>query len=543
MGLTNWFLDRPIKTKLLLGFLAIAAAIALISLNSLWRSGRILADFQTAAKTQVNRTAELAQVARDMLGVRALVLEHVLAQDPELMRQVAARIAELDSRLSEKIGALEKAVLTAEEKSALTRLAQAWSEFKQGRDGQTLRVSAEGDKAGAAAAVLGRTAQSFRAADEAMDRVFAARVQALGVADRASDQAYAASLRLSVLLLLGGLGLSAIIAFAIARTVWHPVERMVKVLEAMEQGDLTQEFKWNTQDEMGWVAWVIAKLRKTLQKILQDFGVGALHVATAAQQLSTSTQELSSGAQQQAASLEQTSASLEQLTSTVKQNAESAEQASRFAVDSRDAADKSGQVVNAAIAAMEEITRASRRIGDITAAIDGIAFQTNLLALNAAVEAARAGEAGRGFAVVAAEVRSLAQRSASAAKEIKTLIQDSVLKVEAGSALVNQSGQTLHQIVDSVKRVADITAEIAATSREQAVGIEQVHTAMGKMDEVVNHNAAQTEELSAMSQGLADEAAQLRALVARFKLEEGAPAAAPAAGAQRSQAVARLTAK
>jgi methyl-accepting chemotaxis protein len=209
---------------------------------------------------------------------------------------------------------------------------------------------------------------------------------------------------------------------------------------------------------------------------------------------------------------------LEEITGTVKQNADNAKQADQLAMGSRDVAERGGQVVDTAVTAMGEINESSKKIADIITTIDEIAFQTNLLALNAAVEAARAGEQGRGFAVVASEVRNLAQRSATAAKEIKTLIQDSVSKVESGSELVTKSGETLGEIVSSVKRVTDIVGEIAAASQEQSSGIDQVNRAVTQMDRVVQTNAAQSQELSSTARSLTAQAEQLQALVARFKL-------------------------
>jgi len=252
-------------------------------------------------------------------------------------------------------------------------------------------------------------------------------------------------------------------------------------------------------------------------------------VAAASHELAAASEQLSSGAQQSASSLEETASSLEEMTATVRQNADNADQANQLANSSRETAERGGEVVASAVKAMGEINQASRKIADIITTIDEIAFQTNLLALNAAVEAARAGEQGRGFAVVAGEVRNLAQRSATAAKEIKGLIQDSVSKVENGSHLVNQSGETLGAIVNSVKRVTDIVGEIAAASREQAAGIDQINKAVAQMDTVTQSNASQTEEMSGTAVALSGQAEQLQSVVAQFNLKKVDAAAAPTA--------------
>ena len=245
-------------------------------------------------------------------------------------------------------------------------------------------------------------------------------------------------------------------------------------------------------------------------------------VAAASQQLAAASEQLSSGAQQSASSLEETASSLEEITANVRQNADNADQASQLANSSRETAEKGGAVVAQAVDAMGEINRSSRKIADIITTIDEIAFQTNLLALNAAVEAARAGEQGRGFAVVAGEVRNLAQRSATAAREIKGLIEDSVQKVETGSELVNKSGETLGAIVTSVKRVTDIVAEIAAASREQTVGIEQINKAVAQMDQVTQSTAGQMEELSGTATSLSSQSDQLQTVVDQFNLDREA---------------------
>ncbi len=274
-------------------------------------------------------------------------------------------------------------------------------------------------------------------------------------------------------------------------------------------------------DSIGQVAAALQQAVHAMKSALGEVRDVSGTVSSAAEQLTAVSREITNGAQTQASSLEETASSLEEITSTVKQNSDNAQQARQLANGSRDIAEKGGSVVSEAVQAMGEINQSSKKIADIITTIDEIAFQTNLLALNAAVEAARAGEQGRGFAVVAAEVRNLAQRSASAAKEIKTLIQDSVRKVENGTDLVNKSGQTLSEIVNSVKRVTDIVSEIAAASKEQLTGIEQVNKAVSQMDRVTQANASQTEEMSGTATALLSHAVQLKDLVGRFQLDAG----------------------
>jgi methyl-accepting chemotaxis protein len=263
------------------------------------------------------------------------------------------------------------------------------------------------------------------------------------------------------------------------------------------------------------LGWYIARWIATA---LLEVDQIAQVVLVASQQLSGAAEDLSAGAQESASSLEETASSLEQITATVRQNADNADEANQVSNASRQTAEKGGQVVGECVIAMSEINNSSKKIAAIITTIDEIAFQTNLLALNAAVEAARAGEQGRGFAVVAGEVRNLAQRSAASAKEIKDLIQDSVGKVEKGTELVNKSGSTLEEIVNSVKKVTDIVGEIAAASREQSTGIEQVNVAVTQLDQVTQTNAAQTEELSATSVSLTEQAETLQRVVAQFNL-------------------------
>jgi len=314
---------------------------------------------------------------------------------------------------------------------------------------------------------------------------------------------------------------------SLMEAVVEPIRQTTRVMSALAQGDLTQTMEGDFEGEF---ASLRDSINSTLQNLLEI--VGSIResggsISSAAGEIAQGNQDLSQRTEEQASSLEETASSMEELTSTVKQNADNARQANQLAAGAREQAEKGGEVVGNAISAMGEINSASKKIADIIGVIDEIAFQTNLLALNAAVEAARAGEQGRGFAVVATEVRNLAQRSAAAAKEIKTLIKDSVDKVEDGSRLVNQSGETLGEIVGAVKRVSDIIAEIAAASQEQSSGIEQVNKAVMQMDEVTQQNAALVEQAAAASESLDEQARGLEDMMAFFKVGEEEEAPAP----------------
>ncbi|MDM0104084.1 methyl-accepting chemotaxis protein [Variovorax sp. J22R24] len=291
-----------------------------------------------------------------------------------------------------------------------------------------------------------------------------------------------------------------------------------EVAHRIANGELAARVVLKGGDESS-LMHAIEHMRSSLAKVVDEVRTGTDRIAAASSQIATGNQDLSSRTEEQASSLEQTAASMEELTSTVKQNADNARQANQLAASASEVAIEGGKVVGQVVETMGSINESSRKIVDIIGVIDGIAFQTNILALNAAVEAARAGEQGRGFAVVAAEVRNLAQRSAAAAKEIKGLIDNSVDKVGAGSALVAEAGQTMDRIVASVRRVTDIMGEITAASQEQTSGIEQINQAITQMDQVTQQNAALVEQAAAASQSLQHEAGDLSQVMSVFRLE------------------------
>ncbi len=298
------------------------------------------------------------------------------------------------------------------------------------------------------------------------------------------------------------------------------LSRVSALLSSLSQGDLTARMEGDLQGVFADIRDDANATADQLAGIVRRIKDSSLAINSAATEIATGNGDLSRRTEQQAAALEETAASMEELTATVKQNADNADQANRLVLDAAGVAARGGDVVGRVVATMADIDTSSKKIADIIAVIDGIAFQTNILALNAAVEAARAGEQGRRFAVVASEVRTLAQRSAGAAKEIKHLIEDSVTRIGNGAALAAEAGNTMQQVVGSVQRVTDIMGEITSASREQAAGITQVNQTVTQMDETTQQNAALVEEATAAARAMEDQATQLVDAVAVFRLEQ-----------------------
>ena len=350
----------------------------------------------------------------------------------------------------------------------------------------------------------------------------------------AAQAAYQNARWLILSITIGSLGGGIFIAWWLTRSITRPIDAAVGVAQRVAAGDLTAHIVVTQSDETGQLLAALKRMNDSLVKVVGNVRQSSDSIATGSSQIAAGNQDLSQRTEQQASALEETAASMEQLGATVRQNADNAKQANQLALGASSVAVKGGEVVSQVVDTMKGINDSSKKIADIIGVIDGIAFQTNILALNAAVEAARAGEQGRGFAVVASEVRSLAQRSAEAAKEIKGLISASVERVEQGSSLVDQAGVTMTEIVTAIKRVTDIMGEISSASVEQSAGVAQVGEAVTQMDQATQQNAALVEESAAAAESLSLQAQQMVQAVAVFTLAPGDMPAAMAAAPRPS---------
>ena len=437
------------------------------------------------------------------------------SSDPKLADLLAADInttGENNLALQKRIETMQ---LSEEAKAAFSQIATAREEFLGARD-ETLQ--AKRDKAADAVRIFDTKffpalANYELAVQSFVDGVATDYIREQALAKEASDRA--------VLWLAGFTGLfmfsAAILVALMVRSITQPVHDAVVVAEALAQGDLTRTVEVRGGDELGALMRALGLANRQLSGLVRGIQDAASAISGGAQEISHGNSQLSQRTEAQASSLEETASALEELTATVTHNAENANQANKLVQQASGVAGRGGEVVGEVVRTMQGISTSSRKIAEITSIIDGIAFQTNILALNAAVEAARAGDQGRGFAVVASEVRSLAQRSAEAAKEIKGLIEESSTKVESGSKLAAEAGKTMEEVVNSVRKVADITAEITQASREQASGIQQVNQAMTQMDGVTQQNAALVEQVSAASVSLQEQALALTQAVAAFR--------------------------
>ena len=450
--------------------------------------------------------------------LRGIVID---TKNPE---QNKKRYLQLDDTIKQTNLAMDKIAAiqsTPTGKQKIKALQDASDVFEAGKE-ELIRLAQAGDVEGATEYVL-RKLTTSQNAYLGLATAFAdsqdAQLQAEGKKAVADGQT---AIELTLVFSLIAVLLAMIMGYFLTRSIIRPLGTAVQVAESVAAGDLTTEIRVTSSDETGQLMQGLKNMNENLLRIVTEVRSGTQAISSASSQIAAGNLDLSSRTEEQASSLEETASAMEQITATVKQNAENARQANQLAAQASRVAVEGGEVVGQVVSTMEGINVSSRKIVDIISVIDGIAFQTNILALNAAVEAARAGEQGRGFAVVASEVRNLAQRSASAAKEIKVLIDDSVSKVDNGTQLVAKAGATMAEVVSSVKNVTDIVGEISIASHEQSTGIEEINKAITQMDEVTQQNAALVQEASSAAYSLNEQAERLAESISIFKVSAAA---------------------
>ncbi|MGX9696117.1 methyl-accepting chemotaxis protein [Janthinobacterium lividum] len=507
-----------IGTRLAAGF-ALVLLLSVISTSYALYSAHVNAE---ATRQMMEKPLAKERLVSDwyVLIYSAIARTSMIAKstDETLSSVFADTIADSTKQGSELLKKIET-LLDSDEEKAIFKSSIA--ERVKYQDAKTLVMNAR--KAGNAAQAESAYRDSFAPAaakyQNNVKALLSQQRQAIDATAQAIEEANGRSFTLLLTLCALVVALGSVCAWLITRSITQPLKAAVKVAETVADGDLRTHFGTPASDEIGDLMRALHGMNEALRKVVSEVQTGTNAIATASGEIAAGNQDLSARTEQQASSLEETASSMEELTSTVKQNADNARQANQMAVAASGVAERGGSIVSQVVDTMGAIDTASTKIVDIIGVIDGIAFQTNILALNAAVEAARAGEQGRGFAVVATEVRSLAQRSAAAAREIKTLIGDSVEQVNNGTRLVHQAGSTMNEVVDSVRRVTDIMAEITAASAEQSMGIDQVNQAIAQMDQVTQQNAALVEEAAAAAESMQDQAARLAQVAAGFQLE------------------------
>jgi len=510
-----------IGTRLRVGFGVALLLLMMTGGLAMLQSSRIYGGTQDIAGNWLPSVQTLGEIRALANGVRRASLRSILESDAAAKQSQRAQHDVALSSLNAAMTDYAKQVSSPEEQKIFENLKTAWAAFLTS-DAKVLELSESGDAGFTAARQLatGESAKLFMQALQFIEEDV--KLNRAGAAAATTEAAgnYHATVVLTGVLCGVALLLSMAVAWLITRSIVTPLERAVGIAETVARGDLTSHIDVSGSDETSQLLLALRNMNERLLDVVSRVRSSSESIATGSAQIAAGNTDLSQRTEEQAASLEETAASMEQLTATVKQNTDNARQGNTLASNASEVAARGGQVVAQVVDTMHDISASSAKVAEIIAVIEGIAFQTNILALNAAVEAARAGEEGRGFAVVASEVRGLAQRSASAAKEIKELINQSVAKVEAGTTLVDNAGATMKEVVDSVKRVTDLMGEIASASVEQHTGIEQVNQAVMQMDEVTQQNAALVEEASAAAQSMASQSGTLRELVSVFRLPD-----------------------
>ncbi|WP_454743050.1 methyl-accepting chemotaxis protein [Cupriavidus necator] len=524
----HWFNQLRVTTRLVAGFLVVAVIGAVMGLLGVVNMGRMAdwtgkiynGDLQ-ALKAVQDANINLVYASRSQIGLLSASTMGERAAEKE---QIAKSLGLMDERIRQVTGVFQQ----PEGQALVKQYQQRAPAFRERMNKYVELVSKQPlDTSQFESQVFSESAELLkdsRALEDVMFRMVKRRDDRARSNMEEARSVYDASRLWMLGLVLGGLAVSVLLGVFLARVLSRQLGGepgyAAEIAARIAEGDFSSPVATRAGDKSSLV-YAMQQMQQQLSRMVRDFKESAESIGTASREIAAGNNDLSQRTEQQAASLEETASSMEELTSTVRQNADNARQASGLAANASETALRGGEVVGRVVQTMDEINDASKKIVDIIGVIEGIAFQTNILALNAAVEAARAGEQGRGFAVVAGEVRSLAQRSANAAKEIKGLIGDTVERVDNGSALVGQAGKTMDEIVQAVKRVTDIMGEISAASAEQSSGIEQVNQAVAQMDEVTQQNAALVEEAAAAAGALEEQASRLQGALAMFRLAAG----------------------
>ena len=509
------FFNLNIGARLWSGFGAVAALMVLVVAIGILKMNSIEAGVDNLVRASRNEMLAM-QILDGVNGMRRYQLNSLAISAADRAREME-RISSEAKETLKQAEELEKNQRNAETKKIAGDIRELTEKFVRGHD-RVARLSQENKLEEMRETIQGEVRAMQRAAASEVEKFVKIQADRKAKAEESTEHDQRVAQTLMVILVAGALLIAAVVATLIARSISRPMAGAVQVAEALSKGDLRVEVNVHSKDEIGRLMGALKGTVGQLASIVGRIKETSDMVSTASREIAQGNADLSTRTEEQASALEETSASMQQMTATVGQNAQNAKKANELAAQASGVAAKGGEVVREAVGTMNGITEASKKIADIIGVIDGIAFQTNILALNAAVEAARAGEQGRGFAVVASEVRSLAQRSAAAAKEIKDLITDSVAKVDAGSRQVNDAGRTMEEIVSSVKKVTSLIAEITAASQEQAQGIEQVSETMTQLEKVTQQNAAMVEEASAAAGSLEEQSKALASAVSAFQL-------------------------
>jgi len=533
--------NMNIAKRLGLGFALVLGLTLVIATAAVWRLNAIADATRAMMAVPLAKERMLTEWHMQTFAAVRRTAAIVKSTDPSLVEFFKADGVKTATRSTELVKQIEPLLDGPEEHALFNRIIELRKAYTDSKV-KAIKARADGD-AEAAERILNQeyvpTSDAYEGKQGEMVKMQQDRIDAIA---RNIDNANRNSARMIVVLAGVAVLFGAVCSWLLARAIVDPIRLAVDVAEKVAAGDLTQRIEAVGKGETAALLRALRHMNDGLVSIVSQVRSGTDTIATASAEISAGNMDLSSRTEQQAGSLGTTASTVEQLTGTVRQNADNARQASQLSIAASDIATQGGAVVDQVVQTMGAINDSSKKIVDIISVIDGIAFQTNILALNAAVEAARAGEQGRGFAVVAGEVRTLAQRSAAAAKEIKQLIVDSVGKVEDGTKLVDQAGMTMSEVVDSIRKVSDIVAEIASASGEQSTGIEQVNRAIADMDSSTQHNAALVEESAAAATALRDQADKLAEVVSLFHLSTQA-AAAPRAVPAPARAVVTVPAR